>query len=182
MNPRYDGLKGRAMPAWMSHAFTQIGQREVSGPASNPVILRYREEAQVRLGGDDGQVPWCAIWTNAMLERAGVRGTRSGMARSYASSEHFERLARPLFGCIVVLSSNRGPASGHVGFYAAEDGLMLHLLGGNQNDEVNISAFQKKRLVGFFWPRGQLMDPAFAGPVKLARPLLPHERKPVRDA
>jgi uncharacterized protein (TIGR02594 family) len=182
LQPRFTFLRDAPMPPWMLSAFGEIGQAEVQGAKSNPRIIRYRQEAKVPLAGDDGAVPWCAIFTNAMLERNGGLGSKSGMARSYTSDSDFVRLSTPALGCIVVLSSNRGPASGHVGFYAGEDGLFVHLLGGNQNDAVNISAFQKKRVVGYFWPRGRALPRSpWDKAIRLARPQLPHEKKAVRD-
>jgi hypothetical protein len=61
-------------------------------------------------------------------------------------------------------------------------------LGGNQNDSVSIAMFPKRRrkelvLVGHFWPKGASQPGhPFNQPIKLARPLLPHERKKVSDA
>lgn len=176
-------LSNWPLTPWMTAAIAEYGQSEVAGAKSNPRILEYRKMAGTPLGGDDGAVPWCAIFINAMLAVAKVKGSGSAMARSFASSPHFEKLARATVGCITVISSNRGPASGHVFFYTGENGLFLQALGGNQNDSVNISMFQKARLVGHFWPKGAPRPPApFDQPVKLARPLLPHERKAARDA
>lgn len=168
---------------WMKAALGEIGQREVNGPKANPRILQYRNLAGIAIGGDDGVVPWCAIFVNAMLATAGVKTSGSAMARSFATSPQFERLKEPMVGCITVISSNRGPASGHVFFYSAENGLFFQALGGNQNDSVNIAMFHKNKLVGHFWPKGQPKPPApFDRPVKLARRKLPHERKEARDA
>jgi uncharacterized protein (TIGR02594 family) len=171
-------------PPWLLLAIKELGQTEIAGARSNPRILAYRRMAKVPLQGDDSVVPWCAIFVNAMLEEAGVRGSRSGMARSFAGQpQAFERLAAPIVGCITVISSNRGPASGHVFFYTAENGILFQALGGNQNDSVNISMFQKAKLVGHYWPKGQPKPPApYDKPVRLARPLLPHERQAARDA
>ncbi len=168
---------------WMAKAIAEIGQTEVSGSKSNPRIMEYRKIANLPLQGDDGVVPWCAIFVNAMLAEGGVTGSGSAMARSFASSKNFEKLAEPIVGCITVISSSRGPASGHVFFYTAENGLFFQALGGNQDDSVNISMFHKSKLVGHYWPKGVAKPAApFNRPVKLARPLLPHERKAARDA
>lgn len=185
---RFAHLRQADKPSWLITALGQLGQREVSGPSSNPTILLYRRQGKTPMGGDDGAVPWCAIFTNAMLETSGVAGSASAMARSYVSHAGFRKLAQPALGCIAVKSSNRGPASGHVGFYVGEDGLFIYLLGGNQNDEVNISPFRKKEFVGFFWPKGQSLPAApWDAPYRLARPKLPHEKQaaapsPVREA
>jgi uncharacterized protein (TIGR02594 family) len=185
---RFAHLTKAPKPGWLVKALEEIGQREVSGAASNPRILQYRKMGKTPLGGDDGAVPWCAIFTNAMLEVTGVPGSGSAMARSYVSSGSFRKLAQPMLGCVAVKSSNRGPASGHVGFYVGEDGLFLYLMGGNQNDEANISAFRKSEFIGFYWPKGQPEPPApWNGPYRLSRPPLPHEKRaaasgPTREA
>lgn len=168
---------------WLKEAIDEIGQREVAGAKSNARIIAYRDFAGIKIGGDDSVVPWCAIFVNACLSMAGVKGSGSAMARSFVKHPDFERLDAPQVGCITVISSSRGPASGHVFFYTGENGLMLQGLGGNQNDSVSVEQFQKAKLVGHFWPKGVPKNPApFDKPVKLARPLLPHERKAVRDA
>jgi uncharacterized protein (TIGR02594 family) len=175
-------LKGLMLPTWLALATRELGQREVSGAKSNPRILQYREFSSLRLAGEDSVVPWCAIFINAMLARAGVPGSGSALARSFAASKHFEKLAAPIVGCITVISSNRGPASGHVFFYTGENGLFFQALGGNQDDSVNVAMFQRKKLVGHYWPKGQPKPPApYDKPVKLARPLRAHERKTARD-
>lgn len=176
-------LKSWSMPAWLKAAIGELGQAEVSGAKSNPRIIAYRKMAECGLGGDDGAVPWCAIFVNAMLAQAKTDGSGSAMARGFASSRNFRKLAAPVVGCITVLSSSRGPASGHVGFYTGENGLFFQMLGGNQNDAVTISMFQKAKLVGHYWPVNAPLPPApFDKPVRLSRPLLPREKKAVRDA
>lgn len=169
-------------PEWISKAITELGEVEVAGAKSNPRILEYRRMASCTLGGDDGAVPWCAIFVNAMLAQSAVKGTGSAMARSFANSKDFERLEKPMVGCITVISSNRGPASGHVFFYAGENGLFFFGLGGNQSDAVSVDAFHKSKLVGHYWPKGIAKNPApFNQPVRLARTGAP-PNKPVRDA
>jgi hypothetical protein len=48
-------------------------------------IERYIEAAHRGARGD----PWCAIFVNASLERAGMPGTRSAVARSFEYDTHF---------------------------------------------------------------------------------------------
>ncbi|MGL5447462.1 MAG: TIGR02594 family protein [Rhabdaerophilum sp.] len=168
---------------WLKAAIEEIGQAEVAGAKSNPRIMAYRQFADIKIGGDDSVVPWCAIFINAVLAVVKVKGSGSAMARSFVKHPDFVRLEKPVVGCITVISSSRGPASGHVFFYTGENALFLQGLGGNQNDSVSIEMFQKAKLVGHFWPRGVPLPPApFDQPVRLARPLLPHEKKAVRDA
>lgn len=178
-------LSNWTLPRWMELALKEVGQAEIAGAKSNPRILEYRRMAGLTQFGamDDGQVPWCAIFINAMLAEAGVKTSGSAMARSFAKHPDFIRLEQPMVGCITVISSSRGPGSGHVFFYTGENGLFFQSLGGNEDDSVSCGKmWPKKPLVGHYWPKAAppLAAP-FNRPVRLARPLLPHERKAVRD-
>lgn len=171
------------LPPWLKAAINEIGQAEVSGAKSNPRILEYRKMAGLTQFGamDDGVVPWCAIFINGMLAKAGVKASGSAMARSFVKHPDFIRLEEPCVGCITVISSSRGPASGHVFFYVGENPLFFVSLGGNEDDAVSCGKmWQKAKLVGHFWPRGLPLPPApFDKPVKINT--LP-QRKAVRDA
>lgn len=166
---------------WLKAALGEMGQREVPGKGSNSRILEYRKMARLSgIQGDDSDVPWCAIFVNAMLAQVGEKTSGSAMARSFAKHADFERLTKPMVGCITVISSSRGPASGHVFFYTGETATHLQGCGGNQNDAVTIAKFPKAKLVGFFWPRAaaKIVAP-FDKPVLLAGG---GPEGPVRDA
>jgi uncharacterized protein (TIGR02594 family) len=139
-------------PPWLAWARAELGVRETPGPVSTKRIMEYRAIAGIRLGGDDGAVPWCAIFVNAALVKAGDPGSRNAMARGFL--RWGRSLAGPAKGAIVVLSSSRGPLSGHVGFYVGETATHLRLLGGNQSDAVSIASFPKSKLLGYRWPSG----------------------------
>lgn len=178
-------LPNWTLPRWMELALKEVGQAEVPGAKSNPRIIEYRTMAGLPFGAmDDGKVPWCAIFVNAMLAQAGVKTSGSAMARSFVRHPDFIRIEQPMVGCITVIASpSRGAAAGHVFFYSAEKGIMLQGLGGNQNDSVSVEMFRKANLVGHFWPKAvpPLAAP-FDKPVRLARSPLLHEREVVRDA
>jgi lysozyme family protein len=63
-------------PPWLAKAQSYLGFHERPG---NRGIEEFIALAKCGAGGD----PWCAIFVNACLEGAGVRGTRSAMARSF---------------------------------------------------------------------------------------------------
>ncbi|HEX8418963.1 MAG TPA: TIGR02594 family protein [Sphingomonas sp.] len=142
---------------WQLLAEGQVGTREIRGSANNPVILGYRKDARCSwMKGSEEAVPWCAIFVNAMLERAGVKGTASPAAKSFTTSTLFKRLAGPAAGAICVIERNPPhPSLGHVGFAVAADAFHVWLVGGNQADAVNVSRFPLSRVVGFYWPAGQ---------------------------
>jgi uncharacterized protein (TIGR02594 family) len=136
-------------PQWLAAAWAELGQREIAGASDNPRIAALFRDAEKGATRHD-EVPWCAAFVGACLERVAVASTRSLMARSYlrwgASAEEGR------FGAIAVLSRGRDPAAGHVGFLVGETDGEIILLGGNQSDAVSVAAFPKPRLLGLRWP------------------------------
>ena len=110
----------------------------------NPRVLAYYREAGVPQTSDE--VPWCAAFVGAVLARCGVQGTGSLLARSYESWGTSVSLDQAQRGDVVVLSRGQ-PWQGHVGFYEGAAGGNVTLLGGNQGDQVNITAYPKSRVV-----------------------------------
>jgi uncharacterized protein (TIGR02594 family) len=110
----------------------------------NPRVLAYYREAGVPQTNDE--VPWCAAFVGAVLARCGVQGTGSLLARSYESWGTSVPLDQAQRGDVVILSRGQ-PWQGHVGFYEGTDGSNVTLLGGNQGDQVNITAYPKSRVV-----------------------------------
>jgi uncharacterized protein (TIGR02594 family) len=162
-----------ALPAWAVWAQGEIGQREVAGRASNPRIMQYRTIANIPLAGDDGGVPWCAIFVNAALASAGVQGSGSGMARSFERSRHFVRLRAPVPGCIMTYwRGSPQSGSGHVKIYVGKQRGQMIAIGANENDSVRISPAATNRLTGYWWPAGvpvpQTSDDRYAGPIGAA--------------
>ncbi len=175
-------LRAAPCPRFLQAALSEVedGVRETPGPRSTRRIIDYRVMAKIAIGGDDGEVPWCAIFVNAMLESTGAPGSRSAMARSFVRNAGFKRLDRPCLGAVTVLSSSRGPSSGHVGFYVGSGPGRLWLAGGNQNDACTIDDFADAKLVGHFWPVGLPLPAApWDRPFQVSAP---PSGKPVRDA
>lgn len=146
-------------PPWLVLARAEKGQKEVKGAGSNGRILRYREVGMTTddLRTEDGARPWCADFANAMLEAAGVRGTRSGMALSFKSSPEFVQLSGPALGAIVQFwRGTRTSGYGHVNFYEFETAEKIYGTGGNQGDAVTLAGFSRDDdrfgLLGYWWP------------------------------
>lgn len=140
-------------PAWLDHAWQEAGERETPGPASNPRILQFfRDAGHPNVSSDE--VAWCAAFVGACLERAGLRSTRSLLARSYLNWGMPLKSAK--LGAIAVLSRGSDPGQGHVGFVLGAAGDRLFLLGGNQKDAVTVQSFPVARLLGLRWPAAAL--------------------------
>lgn len=143
-------------PAWLDHAWAELGQREIAGPASNARIADYiRRVGHPKLADD--ATPWCAAFVGACLERAGIAGTGSLLARSYLSWGDETR--EPPLGAVTVLSRGVDPAFGHVGFLVGMTGDHVMLLGGNQSDAVTVEGFARSRLLGFRVPAAGKGEP-----------------------
>lgn len=110
----------------------------------NPRVLAYYKEAGVPQSRD--AVPWCAAFVGAVLARCGVQGTGSLLARSYERWGRSVRLEEAKPGDVVVLSRG-APWQGHVAFFDRRAGDKIYLLGGNQGDQVNITAYPVARVV-----------------------------------
>lgn len=135
------------MYPWIEEAKKHIGQREIPGKAENPWIVGLWKAIK-RGGIKSEEVPWCAAYVGACLERVGIVSTRFESARSYATwGQHMER---PAVGCIVVFSRQGG---GHVGFLLGQrnDGQLV-ILGGNQGNAVSIASFPRTRVIAYRWP------------------------------
>jgi len=133
-----------------------IGIREVDGSVANPAIL-----AMLRLDGDwpkDDSVPWCAAFTNYVCWLLRLPRSKSLRARSWLSVGtpvvEADRWEAAYDVVILQRGSGKQPgpsvidAPGHVGFFSAQEGERIWILGGNQSDEVNVSSYPKSRVLG----------------------------------
>lgn len=130
---------------WYEVARRELGVKELQGIADNPRIVEYH--ATTTLRATDDEVPWCSSFVNWCMFKAGYYGTRSAAARSWAGWG--VKIDKPVKGCVVVLTRKGG---GHVGFFDGEDESNIILLGGNQDDAVNVRRFRKSRLLCYVMP------------------------------
>lgn len=141
------------VPAWLTWARGEIGIKEIVGAKHNPRVIGYWDIGKVPLDVNDDEVPWCAAFASAAIESAGYRSPRTARARGFEPGLRCT-VADNVLGAIVVLSSDRGAASGHVGFLEAVSPGKVHLLGGNQGNQVCIAPFPSSRIVHVLWPAG----------------------------
>jgi len=142
-------------PEWYKLAFNEIGTRE-EGDNSGAAIARYRQLAKC---GEDHD-PWCAIFANAMFALCSppINGTRSASSQSFRTHRSFVKLTGPALGAVVVfwrISPSSG--KGHVGFYRGETADSVYVLGGNEDDMVQIEPMSKRQLIGYWWPASVTM-------------------------
>ena len=136
-----------AEPPWLAAARKDIGFHEVG---ANRGIEKFIASAKCGSVGD----PWCAIFINAKLEDAGIRGSRSAMARSFERDPNFMKLAGPALGAIGTLwRGSPSSGSGHVFLYVGENESGVLGIAGNQSDGVRRAYQDRSRIAGYFWPK-----------------------------
>lgn len=149
-------------PIWLRNARKDIGQTEVKGPNTNPRLEELIRKADDGLAPND-ELAWCARFVNGTLAEAGIKGTRSAMARSFSTwgrNVYEEKaLVRIPLGAVLVFSRPPSPSQGHVGFAVGytRDAKVL-CLGGNQKDQVRIDSFNVERLITARWPVEYVKD------------------------
>lgn len=92
---------------------------------------------------------WCADFVNATLAQSGMKGTGSGMARSFLN--YGQATNTPKVGDIAVFTRGdpNGP-QGHVGFYQGTDAQgNIQVLGGNQGNAVSVASYAPDKLLGY---------------------------------
>lgn len=131
-----------------------IGIKEVAGSIANPQIL-----AMLKLDGNwphDDSVPWCSGFINYIAWLLGLHRTKSLMARSWLAEKIITQSEAKIGFDLVILkrsgANQPGPeilnAPGHAGFFAGFVENYVRILGGNQNNSVNISKFSRSRILG----------------------------------
>lgn len=140
------------IPVWYAEAERLKGIREAAGPASNPTILGWAGA----LGGFVARVfradatPWCGLFAAHCI---GATLPDEPLPANPLSALAWAAFGTPLpAGRVGAICVFRRKGGGHVGFYAGEDADALHVLGGNQSDQVSVARVAKARLVGIRWP------------------------------
>lgn len=107
-----------------------------------------REELKNLVGVDPATVAWCAAFMNAVLDKAGSKGTGSLSARSFLNWG--TATDNPGYGDVVVLKRGKSSTAGHVGFYegANPDGT-IRVFGGNQSNGVGTANFKTSDVLGY---------------------------------
>lgn len=131
-----------------------MGQREVAGAASNPVIVKLW--AYIRAPFTDDNTPWCSAFVGGCLEQAGIRSSRSAAALSYLKWGVELEYAIPGAVAVMERKNTKGKViGGHVAFVDGVDEKgHIVCLGGNQGDAVTHAAFPASRIISYRWPIG----------------------------
>lgn len=128
-------------------ALSQIGIKEIVGMHHNPEVLKYFKEIGHSWVKDD-ETAWCSAFANWICKKAGLPYTGKLNARSWL--EIGQRVSEPKLGDVVVFwRDNPSSWKGHVAFFVRETKNWVYVLGGNQKNQVKISAYPKRRLLQY---------------------------------
>jgi uncharacterized protein (TIGR02594 family) len=97
---------------------------------------------------------WASSFVNYGFEKAHIQGTRDRRALSWL--KWGVPLKKPAVGCVAVI--DYGGGRGHVGFVEGVYQNMIVLLGGNQSNQVNLTAFSAEDITAYRWPKGWPLD------------------------
>ncbi|MFZ6000953.1 MAG: TIGR02594 family protein [Bacteroidota bacterium] len=131
-------------------AVNELGQKEISGPAENPSIVRFAREGGNFAWKNEEETPWCSIFVNWCAKKAGLKSSGLASARSWLVVGTLVESPQP--GDVVVFwRESRDSWKGHVGFFFgfSKDGLRVFCLGGNQGNQVSISSFGIDQVLGY---------------------------------
>jgi uncharacterized protein (TIGR02594 family) len=136
---------GEQSPARM---MAGTGASPAAGFGSSNVVA----EARRYIGGNPtgrGRL-WCARFMNMVLQHAGLHGTGSDMARSFAS--YGQRVSGPQIGAIAVMGRRGG---GHVGVVSGIDASGNPIVvSGNHGRRVAESVYPRGRIYAYVMPAG----------------------------
>lgn len=128
-------------------ALTQVGIKEIVGRKHNPEVLKYFKEIGHSWVKDD-ETAWCSAFANWICKKAGLPYTGKLNARSWLKVG--QRVSKPKLGDVVIFwRDNPNSWKGHVAFFVRETKNWVYVLGGNQNNQVKISAYPKHRLLQY---------------------------------
>ena len=115
---------------YLDIAVAELGQKVVPGTGNNPRIVEYATATTLK--ASDDETPWCASFVNWCLLRAGLKGTGSARALSFAN---WGVGCSACLGAVAVI--DYGGGKGHVAFVVGKTPKNeLVLLGGNQSKSV----------------------------------------------
>ena len=137
-------------PAWVKIAYKERGQAEIPGTEDNHRIIEYFATIGAKKNYRDDVDDWASAFVEWSFNKAGITGPRND--DPFAWLRWGQKLDHPRFGCVVILSFS---GLRHVGFFVSQNGDSVLVLGGNQDDTVNISRYSKSSVVAYRYPAGQ---------------------------
>jgi len=131
-------------------AFNELGEKEIQGSEDNPTIVNYALESGFAWVNDD-ETPWCSIFINWVAMKAGLTTSKKANARSWLRVG-LNVDTEPEPGDIVIFWRDEPESwKGHVGLFLGYSSNLerVYCLGGNQGNQVSVSAYHSDMVLGF---------------------------------
>lgn len=131
-----------------------VGIKEVPGSDHNPHIMAMLTLDQSWPTADE--VPWCSAFVNYIAWLLRLPRSKNLQAQSWLGVGIPVDIneARAGFDVVILSRGTNVPVApgllppGHVGFFASYNAGQVHVLGGNQSNQVNVSPYSVGRLLG----------------------------------
>lgn len=136
-------------PAWLNEARRHIGMKEIPGARHNPTIMGWIKS--LKYWFTDDETAWCGTFVSWCMMAAGLTPPKDGYrAKSFST---WGVPCKPQVGAVGVKSRKGG---GHVFLIVGitADGAYYLCLGGNQDNQVNISPIAVSAVTDIRWPAG----------------------------
>jgi uncharacterized protein (TIGR02594 family) len=138
----YTWLKEEKSPKILVEAVKHIGTKEIVGKQHNKKILEWAEAIGLKSVYTNDEIPWCGLFVAYCCHAQGLDIVKHPLWA--LNWNKFGNVAQvPMLGDVLTFTRNGG---GHVGIYVGEDTTCYHVLGGNQNNQVNVMRIEKSRL------------------------------------
>lgn len=123
----------------------EIGVKEIRGRRHNSRILEYHKTTGAF---STDEIAWCSSFVNWVCKEIDIKGTGKATARSWM--KWGKATTKPQRGDVVVFWRGKKTGwQGHVALYSHRVGNKIYVLGGNQSNAVNVSSYNKDRLLGY---------------------------------
>lgn len=130
-------------------AINEIGVKEIPGTGNNPQIMNYARQAGFPDYVSD-DIAWCSLFMNWVAQKSGLERSKSLAARSWLNFGI--PVSNPEPGDVVIYwRESRDSWKGHVGIFMgfSADLKRIYCLGGNQGNQVSVTAYPAEMLLGF---------------------------------
>lgn len=129
-------------------ALSQFGIREIVGKKDNPEVLKYFNEIGFNGSKLKDETSWCSAFINWCAKKSNLPYSGKLTARSWLKIGM--QVKKPQIGDVVVFwRESRQSWKGHVALFIRETDIYIYVLGGNQNNQVKISAYPKYKLLQY---------------------------------
>ena len=143
---------------YLQLALSEYGVKEIAGKQDNPQVLKYFDQTGFDGSALKDETSWCSAFVNWVCQCSCLQYSGKLNARSWLSVGKEMKVPDITKPTIVVFwrGSHENETikgsdlkKGHVGFFMRETKNWVYVLGGNQSNQVKISAYPKSKVLKY---------------------------------